>query len=108
MRKQLQCQLLFLQIIILQVVLKYQYGALKDNKAATIVGDKTFGKGVIQDLIYLSNGGAIKITSAEYYTPNRNKINEVGIEPDYNIAYDYTNMKVDDQLQKAIEILKEK
>lgn len=81
--------------------------ALKENKKAIIVGDKTFGKGVIQELIYLSNGGALKVTSSEYYTPNKNKINEVGIEPDYKVKYDYTKPEVDEQLEKAIEILKE-
>ena len=48
--------------------------ALKDNGKAEIVGQKTYGKGVIQELIYLSNGGALKVTSAEYYTPNKEKI----------------------------------
>ncbi len=52
--------------------------ALKENEKAEIVGDKTFGKGVIQELIYLSNGGALKVTSAEYYTPRKNKINKDG------------------------------
>lgn len=82
--------------------------ALKENNKAEIVGDKTFGKGVIQELIYLTNGGALKVTSAEYYTPNKNKINEVGIEPDYQVSYDYKTPEVDEQLEKAIEILKEK
>ena len=76
--------------------------ALKDNGKAEIVGEKTYGKGVIQELIYLSNGGAIKVTSAEYYTPNRDKINKVGIEPDYKVS------SVEEQLKKAIEILKNK
>lgn len=82
--------------------------ALKENGKAEIVGDKTFGKGVIQELIYLTNGGALKVTSAEYYTPNKNKINEVGVEPNYQISYDYKTPEVDEQLEKAIEILKEK
>ncbi len=83
-------------------------GALKDNKKAEIVGEKTFGKGVIQDLIPLTNGGALRVTSAEYYTPNREKINEIGIEPDYEVKLDEKNPDVDEQLNKAIEILKEK
>lgn len=82
--------------------------ALKDNKKAEIIGQKTYGKGVIQELIYLSNGGALKVTSAEYYTPNKEKINEVGIEPDIKIMYDITNPEVDEQLNKAIEVIKEK
>lgn len=76
--------------------------ALKDNNKAEIVGEKTFGKGVIQELVYLSNGGALKVTFAEYYTPNENKINKVGIEPDYNVK------EREEQLNKAIEILKNK
>lgn len=81
--------------------------ALKDNGKATIVGTKTFGKGVIQELIQLSNGGALKVTSAEYYTPKKAKINQVGIEPDNKIEYDQTS-NTDVQLQKAVEIIKEK
>ncbi|MCI8620404.1 MAG: S41 family peptidase [Clostridia bacterium] len=83
-------------------------GALKDNEKAVIVGDKTFGKGVIQELIYLSNGGALKVTSSEYYTPKKNKINKLGIEPDYQVSFDFKNLEVDEQLNKAIEIIKEK
>ncbi len=82
--------------------------ALKENNKAEIVGDKTYGKGVIQELIYLQNGGALKVTSSEYYTPNKNKINEVGIEPNYEVKYDYTVEDNDEQLDKAIEVLKEK
>lgn len=76
--------------------------ALKDNGKAEIVGEKTFGKGVIQELVYLSNGGALKVTFAEYNTPNENKINKVGIEPDYNVTGS------EEQLEKAIEAVKSK
>ena len=76
--------------------------ALKENGKAKIVGETTFGKGVIQELVYLSNGGALKVTFAEYFTPNENKINKVGIEPDYEVT------DREEQLQKAIEILKNK
>lgn len=88
-------------------------GALKDHKRATIVGDKTYGKGVIQQLMTLSDGSGLKITTNEYYTPNRNKINEVGIIPDNEISLPEElksktsiDKKEDTQLQKAIEILK--
>lgn len=77
-------------------------GALKDNGKAEIVGDTTYGKGVIQELVMLSNGGALKVTSEEYYTPKKNKINEVGIEPNYK------ETDKDKQLEKAKEVLKEK
>lgn len=83
-------------------------GALKDNGKAEIVGQKTYGKGVIQELIYLGNGGALKVTAAEYYTPNKNKINKVGIEPDYAIDYNYKVPEVDEQLDKAVEVIKAK
>lgn len=87
-------------------------GALKENGKATIVGEQTYGKGVIQELISLKDGSGIKITTEEYYTPNRNKINKVGIEPDEKIslpdevANSYSvDRKYDTQLQKAITIL---
>lgn len=87
--------------------------ALKENNKATIVGEQTYGKGVIQELITLSDGSGIKVTTEEYYTPNRNKINGIGITPDkevslpetitsiYNIEKDY-----DTQLKEGINILK--
>ena len=88
-------------------------GALKDLEEATIVGTNTYGKGVIQELLTFRDGSGLKVTVQEYYTPNRNKINGVGIQPNvvvelpegsenpYNIEE-----KDDTQLQKAIEILK--
>lgn len=78
-------------------------GALKDHQRAKIVGTKTYGKGVIQELMYLTSGAALKLTTNEYYTPNRNKINEIGITPDYEIKL---TEEQDTQLKKAIEILK--
>lgn len=88
-------------------------GALKDNNKAKIVGTKTYGKGVIQELITLKDGSGIKITTAEYYTPNRNKINKVGIEPDVVVELPKQTQNVgvpteqeDAQLQKAVEMLK--
>ena len=88
-------------------------GALKDNELAKIVGVKTYGKGVIQEVLKLTNGGALKLTIEEYYTPNRNKINKVGIEPDVEVklpegvknSYNI-DRKDDTQLKKAIELLK--
>ena len=89
-------------------------GALKDNERATIVGTKTYGKGVIQEVDRLNDGSGLKIT-IEYYTPNRDKINKVGIKPDEEIELSseiiekgtYTDEE-DNQLQKAIEIIKRK
>ena len=84
-------------------------GALQDNERATIVGTKTYGKGVIQEVDRLNDGSGLKITIEEYYTPNKNEINKVGIEPDEEIDLSnevkeqgtYTDEE-DNQLQKAI------
>ena len=88
-------------------------GALKDHGKAKIVGTKTFGKGVIQQLLTLPDGSGLKITSEKYLTPNKTEINEVGIEPDEKVELPDTvenvltvEEKDDTQLQKAIEMLK--
>lgn len=88
-------------------------GALKDLGKAKTVGTKTYGKGVIQELLTLPDGSGIKITSEKYLTPNRTEINKIGIEPNEKIELpdSVTNIlrveeKDDTQLQKAIEMLK--
>ena len=88
-------------------------GALKDHNKAKIVGKKTYGKGVIQQLLTLPDGSGLKITAEEYLTPNKTKINKIGIEPDEKVELPDTVKNVltieekdDTQLQKAIEILK--
>lgn len=88
-------------------------GALKDNNVAKIVGTTTFGKGVIQELLTMKDGTGLKLTTNEYYTPNRNKINKVGIQPDEKVELPSTVNSLltikesdDTQLQKAIEMLK--
>lgn len=88
-------------------------GALKDHGKAKIVGTKTYGKGVIQQLLTLPDGSGLKITSEEYLTPNKTKINKIGIEPDEKVELPDSvknvltvEQKDDTQLQKAIEILK--
>ena len=88
-------------------------GALKDLDEATIVGTKTYGKGVIQQVLSLRTGAGLKVTVEEYYTPNRTQINKVGIEPDEVVELPETvknplsvTEEEDTQLQKAIEILK--
>ena len=90
-------------------------GALKDNEKATLVGRTTYGKGVIQELHQLTDGSGLKITTNEYFTPKRNSINKIGIEPDVEVdlsdkAKESMNLKEEDdnQLQKAIEVLKSK
>lgn len=85
-------------------------GILKENvDNATLIGNKTYGKGVIQTLYPLSDNSGLKITTDEYFTPNHNKINKVGVEPDIKIDdYLYTgelDLENDTQLKRAIEEL---
>lgn len=81
-------------------------GALQDNKKATIVGEKTFGKGSVQDYEMLSDGSALKVTVAEWYTPGGKNINEQGIQPDVLVKEDWSKEKVgeDAMLQKAYSL----
>ena len=92
-------------------------GALKDYKAATIIGEKTFGKGVVQNVFPFADGSGISMTVANYYTPNGHCIHNIGIEPDIEISMpeEYRGFYAatvpydeDAQLQEAIRILKEK
>lgn len=88
-------------------------GALKDLGKAKTVGTITYGKGVIQQILKLSDGSGLKVTIEEYQTPNRNKIHKIGIAPDEEVKLpdSVTNVlnvteSEDTQLQKAIEMLK--
>lgn len=90
-------------------------GALKDHKLATIVGTTTFGKGLVQNTIPFLDGSALKVTVAKYFTPNGNYIHSKGIEPDVVVPLDEPEEeqdsankadKIDNQLQKALEIIK--
>ncbi|MDU4334473.1 PDZ domain-containing protein [Finegoldia sp. BIOML-A3] len=90
-------------------------GALKDYKKATIVGEKTFGKGIVQTIIPMDKGEGLKLTISEYFSPNGNKIHKQGVKPDVEIKLDEKAkgigvefMKEDNQLQKALEILNKK
>lgn len=90
-------------------------GALKDYKKATIVGEKTFGKGIVQTIIPMDKGEGLKLTISEYFSPNGNKIHKQGVIPDVEIKLDEKAkgigvefMKEDNQLQKALEILNKK
>ena len=90
-------------------------GAIKDYNYGTLIGTKTFGKGIVQTVFPLEDGDAVKITTAKYYTPKGNYIHGVGIEPDINLTYKYSgpedeayDMKYDNQVQKAIKVLTEK
>lgn len=89
-------------------------GAVKDYGIGTLVGTKTFGKGIVQKIYPLHDGTAVKLTVSKYYTPKGNNIHEIGIEPDVEIElYEELKKEVlvpfeeDNQLQKAIEVLKE-
>ncbi|MCI8637304.1 MAG: S41 family peptidase [Clostridia bacterium] len=88
-------------------------GALKDLGKAKTCGTKTYGKGVIQQVLTLPDGSGIKITSEKYLTPNKTEINKIGIMPDEEVKLPDTVKNVlsveekdDTQLQKAIEMLK--
>ncbi len=81
--------------------------AMKDSYGATLVGKKTFGKGKVQNTSNYSDGAMIKYTSAKWLRPNGDCIDEVGIEPDYDIDLEYSNNLIyDKQMDKAIELLK--
>jgi len=80
-------------------------GALQDNKRALLVGDKTYGKGLVQTVYPLGNGGALKLTTQKYFTPDGTDINEIGITPDFPVKNE-ANSEEDRQLQKALEIVK--
>ena len=83
-------------------------GAIKDYGIGTLVGTTTFGKGIVQRIISLSDGSAVKLTVSNYYTPNGNNIHKIGIAPDIEEKFDgeaYYNDGVDNQLNKAIEVM---
>lgn len=87
-------------------------GAVKDYGIGKIVGKTTFGKGVVQSILPLSDGSAVKLTISNYFTPKGNNINGVGVTPDYDVdipeeayADKVIDTDEDTQLQKAIEVL---
>ena len=78
-------------------------GALQDYGKATVVGEKTYGKGVVQQLYDLSGGTVLKVTTAEWYTPKDRSINGEGITPDVEVerTYEDINAMKDPQMDKA-------
>ena len=80
-------------------------GALQDNQRAVLVGEKTYGKGLVQTIYPLRDGGALKLTTQKYYTPDGIDINEIGITPDY-IVQQEIDAASDLQLEKAVELVK--
>ncbi len=85
-------------------------GALKDNKRATIVGEKSFGKGSVQSIIPLSNKGGLRLTTAKYYLPSGATIEEIGVQPDIKVEQKKDDFKINDpindnQLIYALKLL---
>ena len=84
-------------------------GALRDHKRAILLGESTYGKGSVQSIIPLSDGGGIRLTISKYYLPSGESISEVGVKPDIFIkeeADDFQiNSKSDNQLNYAIKLL---
>ena len=88
-------------------------GAVMDFQKGTVIGTKTFGKGIVQTTLPFSDGSAVKITTASYYTPNGTSIQGKGIQPNVQLEYQFLgssdqeyNWTLDNQIQKAIEVLK--
>jgi carboxyl-terminal processing protease len=83
-------------------------GALKDNEAATLMGEKSFGKGSVQTLERLPNGGILKVTIARWFTPSGKNIDEEGIKPDKKVerATDEIQKGKDSQKDAALDFLK--
>jgi carboxyl-terminal processing protease len=84
-------------------------GALRDNKGIKLIGEKSFGKGSVQEVLNLRDGSYLKITIAKWLTPNGNSISEVGLDPDVKVenTNQDTNPEKDSQLEKALEIIKD-
>ena len=83
-------------------------GALRDNLGITLIGDRSFGKGTVQELFALKDGSELKITTGKWLTPKGQSIENIGIEPDIKVEItdkDYEEGK-DPQLDKAIEVIK--
>lgn len=88
-------------------------GAIKDYEYGTLIGTTSFGKGIVQSIISLKDGSALKVTMAKYFTPKGNYIHEKGIEPDIELEYEYQGAPDetydpmhDNQVLKALEVLK--
>lgn len=89
-------------------------GAIRDYKIGTLVGTKTFGKGVVQTILDTGNGTALKVTISKYYTPNGENIHHIGIKPDVEVTYPDDLLKkpydrsIDPQFTKALQLAREK
>lgn len=83
-------------------------GAIKDSGSGILVGEKTYGKGVVQELFSFGDGSGLKLTTARYLTPSKHDINKKGIAPDVEVAQGSRTAGEDLQKQNAVGILKEK
>lgn len=88
-------------------------GAIRDYDYGTLIGTKTFGKGIVQSVRPLADGSAYKMTVSKYFTPNGDNIHGTGIEPDIELEYEFMgdedeeyDVMKDNQIQKAIEVLR--
>ncbi len=84
-------------------------GAIKDFGKGRLIGTKTFGKGIVQKYLSISDGSTLKTTTSKYYTPNGNNIHGIGIEPDETLELDYESYYTkgeDNQLERACQYLK--
>ncbi len=84
-------------------------GAIKDYGKGTLIGTKTYGKGIVQSILPLGDGSAVKVTTSKYFTPKGNNIHKIGIEPDEEVVFDadkYLEDETDNQLEYALDYLK--
>lgn len=85
-------------------------GAIKDYKIGTLVGTTSYGKGIVQRIVGLDDGSAVKLTVSSYFTPNGNNIHGIGIEPDVVCEFDsesYYEKDIDNQLEEAKRVLQQ-
>jgi len=85
-------------------------GAIQDYEKGVLMGTKTYGKGIVQRIIALSDGSAVKLTISNYFTPKGRNIHKVGVEPDVVVEFDgdaYYNEGFDNQLDEAVKYMKE-
>ena len=84
-------------------------GALKDHKRAIILGENSYGKGSVQSIIPLRNGGGMRLTISKYYLPSGKSISEVGVSPDIEVTEESNDFRIktdtDNQLNYAIKLL---
>ena len=85
-------------------------GAIQDYEKGILMGTQTYGKGIVQRIISLSDGSAVKLTISNYFTPKGRNIHKVGVEPDVVVEFDgdaYYNEGFDNQLEEAKTYMKE-